>query len=207
MVHLLCSADVPPARSNTSAVRASPSAVPMPRVMFSTPEARPDWRSGTDPMIAALLGGVKQPRPAPISARRTRKPSVAGRRAPRAKSPIATSDIPPTVSGRAPRRSARRPANGATMPEGERHHHELEAGARRAEPEPTLEVEGHEEEDAEHDQVGQEPTGDAPAEPGAAEEREVEHRLGDAALPEHEGAPRGQSPRANGPMMSGEVQP
>ena len=199
--------DVPPARSKTSPVRASPSAVPIPRVMFSTPEATPDCCSGTDPMIAALLGGVKQPNPIPTSARRARKPSVVGRSAPRANSPMATSDIPPTVRGRAPRRSARRPGERCDHTEGQRHHHELEAGLPGTDPQPPLEVEGHEEEHAEHDQVGQQPTRDAPPKPGTSEQREIEHRVGMRDAPTCTKAIARATPTTITPRINGEVHP
>ena len=71
--------DCRPAASNTSPVHGRPSDVPIPRVMFSTPEATPAWRGGTAPMIVALFGGVNAPMPIPTTARSTRKSEVAGR--------------------------------------------------------------------------------------------------------------------------------
>ena len=40
----------------------------MPLVMLSTPEATPDCPWGTEPMMAALFGGVKQSQPDPTDA-------------------------------------------------------------------------------------------------------------------------------------------
>ncbi len=100
--------------SYAAPVSARPRAVPVARVMLSTPPAMPDWRLGAAAMIAALFGGVNNPSPAPTTASPVIRVSCPGRPKARAISMMAAIVMPATVSSRGPRRSARRPASGAT---------------------------------------------------------------------------------------------
>ena len=106
----------PATSPKTRLVKARPMAVPMPRVMLSTPLATPDCALGAEPMMAALFGGVNIPRPIP----RTASSTMMAAREPWATMsvPIMAADMamPATVSGRAPSRSASRPAKGAVRP-------------------------------------------------------------------------------------------
>ena len=147
------------------AVRASPSAVPMPRVMFSTPEARPDWWWGTEPMIAALLGGVKQAETGADQRKQAQETQCRRAQGAEGEEPDRHERHPSDREGTGPEAISQATGERSDDPECERHHHELEPGARRADSQPPLEIEGDEEENAEHDQVRQEPTGDTPAEP------------------------------------------
>ena len=118
-------------RPYTSPVSASPRAVPMPRVMLSTPEATPDSCFGADDMIAALLDGVKSPSPTPTRASPATSMPCPGCDRARTVSVAATRTMPHTVSGRAPTLSARRPANGATRPRKHRHDSQFQPRAPR----------------------------------------------------------------------------
>ena len=81
--------------------------------MLTTPAATPARSFGAEAMMAALLAGVKRPRPVPTSARPTRSMACPGFDAARTARVVVTTTMPVTVRARPPDRSDKRPAKRA----------------------------------------------------------------------------------------------
>ena len=165
------------AAGQRQAVTARPSEVPMPRVMFSTPDATPAGLAGTEPIIVALFGGVNAPDADPDhSQQHQEKPSLRTE-CRQGDESTATPAIPPTARERA-LCIGNPTANGAVRPRATGMTIKLSPER----PEPSrfpARAEGHEEQDAEHYQVGKQTARD-PGPQACVGTAEVEHRfLGD----------------------------
>ena len=132
---------------------AMPSAPPIWRKVFSTPEATPAFATGTEPIAAAAhrshherhADAADQRDPGSRSQKSEAVPSRE-----KSTSELPTSVSPPAMSQREPMRSESLPGERGDEDDQQRHRQEDRAGLDGRVAEDLLDVERHEEEDAEH---------------------------------------------------------
>ena len=111
--------------------------------------------------MAALFGGVNSPRPHPDDAEKDEESGCRGSERTQQRQPAGHGGH--TSDGERPCAEpiSQAPGHRSGDPEGERHGHQFEAGPARTELQAALQIEGHQEQNTEHDQVRQQAAGDA----------------------------------------------
>ena len=183
----------PPAATKMVPVNARPSAVPIPRVMLRTPDAMPACCPGAAPMIEALLGEVNRPMPTPDRGQQDQETGGGGGEDTEERQGQGHDRHPAHGQGTGAHPVGQPSGQRRDDTEGQRHRHELEARPGVPESLTPFEIEGDQQQDAEHHEIGADAADDPRGELGVAEQPEVEHRVAVAAfVPDEQHAEHGR---------------